>query len=837
MPDRFHGPSPCVLLWAVAPLVLVGGTAAGAVPTDANERAGIVAGVETVSVQPAAVSLSRTRAGQQLVVTGRGADKTLRDLTPFCEILAEDPAVVAVAAGGLVFPKAAGTTCLRVRAGGQTVRVPVAVRGADRPCPISFRHDVVPALSVGGCNSGACHGTPSGKNGFRLSLRGYDPAADYLQLTRDVQGRRTDRLGAHESLIYQKALGRVPHEGGPRFSPESVPAQVMLAWLGEGLRDDPADLPALQGVDILPGPRVLNSPARWQQLAVVAHFADGTARDVTRLTVFSSSDPAVAGVTSGGLVEFQQAGEVAILCRYLDRLVSVRLTYLEAKEGFRWPGPAENNYVDRYAFEKMRTLGIQPSELCTDPEFIRRAYLDVCGVLPTADEARAFLADSRPDKRARLVDTLLDRPEYADFWTLKWSDVLRSHRKAIQVKGVHVFQQWLRRHVARNTPLDVVVRELLTASGNAFANPAANYYRIARDPQNLAETTAQLFFGVRMQCCKCHNHPFERWTQDDYYGLAAFFARVRQKSDPTEPGSNPQTPGGEIVYADRSGEVVQPRTGRTMPPKFLGGAVADEPVGRDRREVFAEWLTGAGNPFFARAVANRIWFHLNRRGIVEPVDDFRDSNPSANDALLDALARDLVSHQFDSKHLIRVIVNSRTYQLSALTNRFNENDTKYFSHCETRLYTAEQLLDGVCAVTEVPEKYPGVPPGTRAAQLPDGAAEHPFLKAFGQPGRELACECERESDSNLGQALQLINGQTVNEKLRRPDNRIGRLLARGVPEEEMLGELYLAALSRPPTVEEARVARRHLVRAGDRRKAWEDVLWVLLNTKEFLFRH
>ncbi|HXG09532.1 MAG TPA: DUF1549 and DUF1553 domain-containing protein [Gemmataceae bacterium] len=822
--------------WALT-LFLTGPTAA-AVPVDPAARAAVVGQPVALQVQPEVIILSGPRSMQQVVVTGRYADGSVRDLTSFCELAVENGDVAAVGADDLVLPRQNGNTTLLVRAGGQEARVPVTVKDCDRPQPISFRHDLIAALNVGGCNQGACHGTPSGKNGFRLSLRGYDPAADYLQLTRDVFGRRTERHDPESSLILKKALGGVPHEGGQRFHPRSLPAQIMRDWLTEGLRDDPPDLPALKTITVLPGPRVLKEPARWQQLAVLAHFTDGSVRDVTRLTVFSSSDSAIADVSGTGLVEFQQAGEVAILCRYLETMQAVRLTYLEPRQGFVWPNPPEHNYVDQHVFAKLKLLSIPPSELCTDPEFIRRAYLDLCGILPTPDEVRAFLADASKDKRAKLIDALLERPEYADFWTLKWSDVLRSSRKSIQLKGTHVFQQWLRTQISRNVPFDQVVRELLTASGSTFANPPANYYRIARDPTSLAETTAQLFFGVRMQCAKCHNHPFEKWTQDDYYSLAAFFARVRQKRDPVEPGEGRQAQGAsEVIYTERSGEVTQPRTNKVMPPKIMGLPPPPIPPGKDRREVLADAITAPDNPFFARSVVNRIWYHLNGRGIVDPVDDFRDSNPSANDELLDALAKDFVAHHFDVKHLIRVIMNSRTYQLSAESNEFNKDDSKYFSHAVARLLTAEQLLDAICAVTEVPEKYPGLPPGTRAVQLPDGEVNHPFLKTFGQPARELACECEREGDSNLAQALQLINGPTVNEKLRHPKNRIGRLLEKKLPDVEVLTELYLATLSRPPADDEVKLFLGHVNAAMDKRKAWEDVQWSLLNAKEFLFRH
>ncbi len=711
------------------------------------------------------------------------------------------------------------------------------VKDFEKPRPISFRNDVIASINVGGCNAGACHGTPSGKGGFRLSRAASTPTADYQQFTRDVLGRRTDRESPDASLILLKGLGKVPHEGGQRFQPTSVPAQFIHGWLAEGLRDDEPKLPTVTALEIVPGPRVQLAPARFQQLSIMARWSDGSVRDVTRLTVFSSSDTSVAEVNVNGLVEFKSAGEVAILCRYLMVLQTVRLTYLEPRKSFAWTNPKEINYVDKHVFAKLKMLSIPTSDVCSDDEYIRRAYLDLCGILPTADEVRKFLADRAPNKRAALVDTLLERPEYADFWTMKWSDVFRSSRKTIQVKGTHVFHKWLRNRFEKDTGFDGVVRDLITASGSTYANPPASYYRIARDSQNLAETTAQLFFGIRMQCCKCHNHPFERWTQDDYYSLAAWFARVRQKNDPREPGPAANVVGGEVIYSDRAGEVTQPRTGKQMAPKFLGGDVPTIPATSDRREILAKWLTSAENPFFAKSTVNRIWYHLMGKGIVDPVDDFRDSNPSANDELLDALAKDFAANKFSFKHMIRIIMTSRTYQLSAQATELNKDDNKYFSHAVTRLLPAEPLLDAICQATEMPEKFPGMPIGTRAVQLPDGDSNHPFLKTFGQPARELACECERESDSNLAQALQLINGPTVNEKLRNANNRIGKLLAKKLTDQVMLEELYLATLSRMPTSEDVKVSLEHLGKSKDRRKAWEDIHWALINSKEFLFRH
>ena len=805
-------------------------------PRDPAEMAKIIGQPTALEAAPASVALNGARGTQQMVITGRYADGSARDLTPFITLKSEQADVLDMNET-FIRGKKNGATNLIVEAGGKSIKVPVTVANFDKTPPVSFRHQVIAAMNVGGCNAGACHGTPSGKNGFRLSLRGYDPAQDYQQLTRDVLGRRTDRLNPYASLVLQKGMGRVPHEGGARLGSDTVAIEMFAGWLGEGMQDDPKDLSTPKKIEVLPGARVLHAPSKWQQLSVMGTFSDGSVRDVTRLTVFSSSDSAIADVSANGLVEFKQSGEVAILCRYLEEMQAVRFTYLEPRDGFVWANPPEVNYVDKFVFAKLKQMSIPPSDVCSDEEFARRAYLDLCGLLPTGDEMQKFMADKSANKRAKLVDALLERPEYADFWALKWADVFRSSRKTIQLKGAHAFQQWLRGHINSNTGFDSVIRDMLTANGSTYANPPANYYRIAKDPLNLAETTAQLFFGVRMQCAKCHNHPFEKWTQDDYYSMAAWFARVKVKKDSTTTAPTPQTPTAEVVFSSRDGDVTQPRSLKVMQPKFLGGIIPNIEPGRDRRDVLAIWLTGAENPFFAKSVANRIWYHLNGKGIVDPVDDFRDSNPSCNDELLDALAKDFGSSKFDVKKLIRTIMNSRTYQLSAQPTDLNKDDNKYFSHAVTKLLSAEQLLDALCDVTAVPEKFAGLPVGTRAIQLPDGEVNHPFLKTFGQPARELACECERESDSNLAQALQLINGPTINEKIRNPNNRLGKLLADKKSEKEILDQLYLVTLSRLPSDAERQPAINHVTKNMDKRRAWEDVLWALLNTREFLFRH
>lgn len=791
--------------------------------------------LESLTVFPESASLRGARSTAQMIVTGIFKNGEIADLTRKSTYSVGQNAPFKISPDGYITPVADGKGQLLVRIGNLQKSVVVEVAEVHDDTQVSFRNDVIAALSVGGCNSGACHGTPSGKNGFKLSLRGYKPAEDFVELSRDVLGRRANRNNPEASLLYLKALGRVPHDGGSRFPEGSIAAKVLLDWLAQGLPKDLSDTPMLKKIEILPGDRVLREPHQSQQLSVVATFANGSKIDVTRLTVFSSSDTNIADVSADGLVRFYQSGEVAILCRYLQEMATIRLTYLESKDNFQWPDPTENNYIDHLVFRKLKLLNIAPSNLCSENEFLRRVYLDVCGILPTPEETEKYLASVNPKKRAELIDSLLQRKEYADLWTLKWSDVLRNSRKRLSLKGAHAFHGWLHSQIQRNRPWNEVVQQLITGSGSTFSNPPANYYRVTSDATELAETTAQVFFGIRMQCAKCHNHPFERWTQQDYYSLASFFSQVRLRNDPKRPGDKKAE--DRFVFIDRTAEMRYPGTNEIVVPTFLDGKNAPMESHSDRRKILADWITSADNKLFAKSVVNRIWYHLLGRGIVSPVDDFRESNPSANDPLLNALAKDFIDHNFDMKHLIRTILNSRTYQLSSETNQSNKSDEKYFSHCYTKLYTAEQLFDAICQVTEVPETFAGMPAGTRATQLPDGEFNHAFLKSFGQPNREIACECERESDSNLGQALQLINGATVNDRLKNPNNVLGKLLKRETTDKKRLELLYLSSLSRRPTEAEENAMLAHVQATIDRRRAWEDVLWALINSKEFLFRH
>ena len=795
-------------------------------PADIN---GVVVGQPTeITVEPAQFALINKRTQQQLMVTGKYANGEVRDLTGVATYAssADNFAKVETA---VVRPVADGSGTITVKVGNLEAKANFTVQNQGAPAPISFKNSTLAALTKSGCNMGACHGSPSGKGGFRLSLRGYDPPLDILTLKTEFFGRRVNVLNPSESLLLKKPLMEVAHGGGRRLKKGDASYTVLHDWVAEGLKLDAATEPDLVKIQLFPENRTFSQSNGRQQLLVLGHFTDGSVRDLTSLTVFSSSNESVAKVSELGLVSKNSRGETAVLARYLDKMATSYITFLEEVPGFAWNNPPETNFVDSQVFAKLKQLQILPSDLCSDEEFLRRAYLDATGRLPTVAETQAYLANASPAKRDELIDQLVNGDDFAAFWTLKGAGVLCSIRKKVNAAGVHKFRMWIYESLRNDKPFDQFARELLTATGSVYENPAASYWRASRDPLDATETTAQLFLGIRIQCAKCHNHPFERWTQDNYYGIGAAFARVGRKptADQTE----------EVIFVQNSGEVTQPRTGKQMKPHLLLKGDVDVPEGADRRAVFADWLTAPDNPFFARATINRVWGHLMGRGIVEPVDDVRDSNPPSNAPLLDQLSKEFVANKFSIKWAVKTIMRSRTYQLSSRKNQFNTEDEIYFSHANTRLLSAEQLLDAICAVTNVPENFPGLPVGTRATELPDPPTDHYFLKIFGQPQREMACQCERSNESNLSQALQMINGPVVHNKLRDNNGRIPQLLAANKPNEEIITELYMSALSRKPADGEMQAALKHIGAAADRRLALEDVGWAILNSKEFLFQH
>jgi len=818
-------------------LLCVGGTVR---PATAAPRPSSRPTPPALHVSPGTLNLPGPGAADRLFVTAVHSDGRREDVTARVALTA--PAgPVAVAADRRVVARAPGAGRVIVSLG--AARATVAVRVGAGPLPgVSFRHDVLPILSRAGCNQGTCHANTEGRGGMKLSLKGEDPEGDFAVLVRQGGGRRVARVRPERSLFLLKATAAVPHGGGRRFGPESDEYRRLAEWAAAGAPDDPPDAPRVVKLEVSPREQILTEPARIQRLEVQARFSDGSRRNVARLAVYNAGDPLVQ-VSDDGLVRFDTSADVAVLVRYADQMENVRLTFVPARKAFAWKPVPAANWVDEVNFRRLRQLRLEPSALAPDPVFLRRAYLDALGVLPTADEARAFLADPSPDKRARLIEALLQRPEFDDFWTMKWADILRLEERSLDPKGGAGYRLWIRQAVAQDRPLDEFARDLLTASGSTYENPPANYYRRTRTALELAENTAQVFMGTRMLCAKCHNHPFERWKQDDYYTLAAFFARVEHKGELTRKDRFDlhELIGEESIAVAEKGEVTLPRTGRPAPPRIYapGLAGSETPaVGPrdDRRAVFAAWLTRPDNAYFARAMVNRIWYHLLGKGLVDPVDDLRESNPPANPELLDRLAAEFRDGGFRLRPLVRLIMNSRTYQLSSEPNATNADDERFFSRALPQRLGAEVLLDAFSQVTGAPERYAGYPQGTRAVNLIPVKQRHPFLKLFGQPQRESVCECERAGETTLGQSFALISGEVLNGKLRQSGNRLDALLAGGKSNAAIVTELYLAAVSREPTPGELQGLVVHLEKAPDRRAGLEDCVWAVLNSKEFLLR-
>jgi hypothetical protein len=711
--------------------------------------------------------------------------------------------------------------------------------------PVSFRNDVIPVLSKAGCSAGTCHGNKYGKGGFKISLRNQDPQDDLIAVTRDASGRRVNLMDADHSLLLLKATTQVPHEGGLRFKRESEEYRILRGWIAQGCPDDSDKAPKLQRLEVTPLTEVLTEPKREVQLSAKAFFSDGTTRDVTSRAVYEPANNLVK-VSHDGLVQSEGPGETTVLVRFLEQQLPVRLAFIPARPDFKWSAPREHNYIDKHVFAKLRSLRVNPSALSSDTVFLRRAHLDLFGLLPTADEARAFLADARKDKRARLVDELLARNEFAEFWALKWADLFRNEEKTIDRKGVQGFHGWIAAALRENQPVDQFVREIIAARGSTYLNPPANYYRALRDPVTRAEATAQVFLGVRLQCAQCHNHPFDRWSQDDYYDWAGLFSRVSYKVLENKRRDNLDSHefiGEQIVYLADEGKVTNARTGQNAQPRFLGAA---KPLakGEDPLRELAAWVTA--NPLFAKSQVNRVWYHLMGRGLVDPIDDFRPTNPASHPELLDQLAKDFASEKFDLRWLIRLVMNSRAYQLSAEPNDTNAGDEVNYSHVLPRRLTAEQLLDSQHEALAVPAKFTGYPVGLRAGQLPGVEAvrlrekrrssSDTFLTLFGKPMRLLSCECERSSETTMNQAFNLVSGPEINSLLSAPDNRIQKLIDAGKGHDEIIADLYWHTLSRAPTQAELLEFSTRVGKAESQRQAYEDIAWALLNAKEFIFR-
>ena len=791
----------------------------------------LVAAEAPLRLEPAAPVLRGSDARQQLLVTGSRDGRDL-DLTAVAKFRSSNPAVALVRDDGVLLPVSDGVARITATVENLESSVDVAVQGAQTSLPLHFNNDIIPLLTKAGCNSGGCHGKQSGQNGFKLSVFGHDAAADYESLIHEGRGRRLFPAVPGQSLLLAKASNRVPHGGGRRLEEDSIEYRRLLRWVVSGVPKGADDAVQVVRIEVHPKQRVMTEKSQ-QQLLVTAYYSDDTLRDVTHETLYSSNDETLAHVDARGRIATTMlAGEAAIVARYREQVASSRITVPLNKdlavptELAKWN---RSHFIDRLVADKWEQLHLFPSAEADDTTFHRRVFLDVIGKLPTPDEVTTFVADTRSDKRAQLVDKLLARPEYADHWALKWADLLRINREDLGPRPAYQYHQWLKESLQQNRPYDQFLRELLTAQGSNERNGAVNFFTAFPNPNDLTIAVSQVFLGVRLECARCHHHPYEKWGQEDFYGLAAFFPRMqKKKGDGTE----------LTFFVGDKGEVRHPRTNALMRPKALLGEPLDPAASGDPREVLAAWVTAPQNPFVARTLVNRVWAQLMGRGLVEPIDDMRDTNPSTNEPLLKALSQDFIEHQFDIRQLIRTITTSRVYGLSSQPNVSNARDTQNYSRAYRKRLGAEVLLDAVSDVTGDVQVFAGMPPGTRAVQLWDHRLPSSFLDTFGRPQRKTVCQCERVAETSLGQVLHLMNAPVVSDKIASPAGRAASLAASERSVDDIIGQLYLATFGRPPREAELSAARQAFTADGaTRRSAAEDVLWALLNSAEFVLNH
>ena len=692
----------------------------------------------------------------------------------------------------------------------------------------AFTNDVMPVLERLGCNASACHGKAEGQNGFKLSVFGHDPEGDFLALTKESRGRRVSPAAPADSLLLRKITGEVGHGGGVRTAKGSRAYRVLHDWIAGGMPFESTDRPALVKVRLEPERSVVKFGQRLP-LKVMAEYADGSKRDVTWLSVFHSNDVGMAQVTESGEVNIGDVvGQTSVMARFHGKVAVFQAVIPRPGAAVAYPKLPVQNFIDGHVDNHLKRLNIAPSHVADDATYLRRVYLDIIGKLPTPPEAEAFLKSGAKDKRAKLVDTLLARPEFADYWALQWSDLLRVDRLKLGHANAHQYYKWIRASFARNKPMDSLARELLTAEGPLTEQPAGFFYRAANGTGDMASMVSQVFLGVRITCAECHQHPYDRWTQQDYHAMRGFFQQVSTKN----------SAGGLALLAEGNPVIKHPRTGKVIQPYPLGSEMPETAPEGDRRRLLAKWMTQPDNPYFARNIANRLWAHFLGRGIVMPVDDLRETNPPSNPELLDALASHLAKNKFDLKAMIRTITASRTYQLSPTPNATNVNDEQNFSRALFRRLPAEVLMDAVCDVTGVDEKFDGVPRGYRAVQLWDSQVQHYFLKLFGRPARATVCECERVTGATIGQALHLMNSPNLEAKLAHEAGRVKRLTLKHEDDADIVRELYLSTFSRPPSRDEMDTALQYLgTRRFQRRKAVEDLTWSLMNSLEFIFNH
>jgi hypothetical protein len=797
--------------------------------------------IQSLAVHPTRIALKGLDDAQQLVLTATLVGGRLQDLTGEAKFDVANVKVARVTSTGRVLPVGNGATEITASYGDKVVKIPVGAENCDVNLPINFANQIVPIFTKLGCNSGGCHGKASGQNGFKLSLLGYEPDVDYNALVKEARGRRLMPSAPDSSLLLLKGAGGVAHGGGKRMEVGSDEYRLIRRWIAAGMPVGEKTDPVVTRISVFPEHRVLTRQ-NHQQFAVYAHYSDGSVEDITRRTQYESNDQEIAVVDGAALVRtLAMAGEAAIMCRYQGHVATFRAT---VPLGVKTPAYAfePQTLVDRYTLQKWQQLGLVPSELCTDEQFIRRLSLDLTGTLPAPAGVLAFTADTDPQKRAKLVDTMLDSPEYAYFFANKWADILRVKRRndANRAKGTFAFHDWIRTAVTRDLRYDQFARDILGAAGDDVASPPTVWYKELQNPEQFVDDTAQVFLGLRMACAQCHHHPYEKWSQDDYWGLAAFFARVNRKMVQM-PGDNPGQPPSRLVISTRArGSVNNKRTGQPAVMKPLDGEPMEVGPYDDPRQKLVDWMVKADNPFFARAVANRYWAHFFGRGIVDPLDDMRVTNPPSNPELLDALAQDLVKNGYSLKQLIRTICKSRTYQLSSAPNEFNKHDKQNYARYYPRRMSAEVLFDAVNQVADAPATFGGLPADRhaprRAIMLPDEAFPSYFLDVFGRPQRISACECERVSEANLAQALHLLNSDEIQGKLTRAGGRADVLAKDPRPDADKVDELFLWAFARKATPAQREAALAHIGKHKDNKKlAYENILWALLNTKEFIF--
>jgi hypothetical protein len=781
----------------------------------------------TFEVFPTDLNLKFQRDRQSLVVRITEPNGVHREVTNEAKMTIADPSKAKVEKG-VVVPVADGQTTLKVEYQGKTIEVPVKVEQAQVEEPVSFRLDVMPVFMKAECNR--CHGAARGQDGFRLSLWGFDPDGDHHRLTREMAGRRINLAIPEESMMVTKATGEAPHTGGKLFEKNSELAKTFVRWLAAGAPNDKPDVATPTSLEILPKKIVLESPGQQFRVTVRAHYSDGTDRDVTTLALFLTSNDGAAKIKDG-VITTGQRGEAFVMARYATFTVGTQVIVIPKGLKYEWPQIEQRNFIDELVDEKLRNLRITPSGVCSDDTFLRRAYIDITGTLPTSGEVAQFIAEKDTQKRSKKIDELLSRDEFVNIWALKWSELLQIRTEpnnGASYKAVLSYYTWLREQFQNNVPMNEVARQLLSASGSNFEDPAVNFYNLEVDPLKLSEDTAQAFFGIRMQCAQCHNHPFDRWTMEDYYGFVAFFTQVGRKigEDPRE----------KIVFNSGGGEAKHPVGGRTIPPKFLGGEAPDA-KGKDRRQLLADWVASPENPYFPRHIANLVWAQYMGRGIVEPVDDVRISNPASNPELLEALAKKIVEYKYDLRRVVRDICNSRSYQTSTRPNETNELDNSNFAKATIRRMRAEVLLDTISQVTETKEKekFRGLPAGSGSVEIADGRTTSYFLTTFGRRDREVVCSRE-EVGPTLSQALHLLNGTTIEGKITQ-GGVIKKLMTSNLTPREITSDLFLRCFGRFPTDSELVKLEKYWGVTEEQPKAYHDIFWALLNAKEFMFNH